>query len=99
MAAIAMHAGAIGTTAARRPVGRSVRVDGTARRSIGAVALAVASLGLLVVMLPNLAHVQSTDTEPRGVSAPLVVTSLSVTSMDASAGSSASPAPGPHPSR
>jgi len=99
MAAIAMHAGSIGTTAARRPAGRSIRVGGTARRSIGAVVLAVGSLGLLVAMLPNLARVQSTDTEPLGVLAPVVVTSPSVASMDASAGSIASPAPGPHPAR
>jgi hypothetical protein len=97
MAAIAMRAGTIGTTVAtRRPVDRRA-FDRTVLRSFGALALAVAALVLLVAMLPGLPRVSSTDIEPRGLSAPSVVTSQSAASTDRPGGSMPAPAPAPAP--
>jgi len=99
MTAIAMHTGSVVTPMATdRPVGRA-RVSAGARRLAGGLVLTIASITLLLAMLPGLAQVRSTDLEPRGLSAPTATPSTIVASSDPSLVIIETPVAGPHPAR
>ena len=99
MDAITMQAGTMRMPAVAARSARRARRDTAARGSIVAVALVISSLALLVAMLPGLAHVQSTNAEPRALTAPTVRSSVTTTSAEGSVILGTIAEPGPHPTR